>query len=471
MRRSRLTPWVVTIVALLVVVGALVFNTYDHADVIPALRRARAAEPPASVRAEVWTAVNAFYDARGDLPGWVTGRTSGDAQDALGLLRSAPAHGLSSDDYGEATLAQAIHDVDKSSHPDEDVRLAALAELDLALTTAVLSLGRDVALGSTSPGRLSSTWKARRESPDLAGTLAGALNDDLHEWLNAISPPHPEYAALRTALGELLGAWPADASHEDRLARLRVNLDRWRWMPDDLGDLHVLVNIPAYALAVREHGTPVLAMRTIVGKPENRTPVFSADMNAVVFSPYWNIPESIADLEIAPAIVRDPAYLARQNIEVLRVAGDGATAVDPFDVDWENPEALQELAFRQRPGPGNALGHVKFLLPNPYAIYLHDTPADKLFERERRAFSHGCIRLHQPEALAEYLLRSHSGWDTERIRTAMHSGTQRAVELEEPIPVHLVYFTAWPGDNGVHFFDDVYRYDARQIASLKRPAR
>jgi murein L,D-transpeptidase YcbB/YkuD len=242
-------------------------------------------------------------------------------------------------------------------------------------------------------------------------------------------------------------------------------MDRWRWMPDDLGDRHILVNIPAYALTVRERDETVLAMRTIVGKPENRTPVFSAEMRSVVFSPYWNIPESIADLEIAPAIARDPGYLDRQNIEVLRIADSGVTPVDPLSLDWNDSEALQGVAFRQRPGPGNALGHVKFLLPNPDAIYLHDTPADTLFQRERRAFSHGCIRVHQPEALAEYVLRSHSGWDVERIRSAMHAGTQRAVELDEPIPVHLVYFTAWPGADGVQFFDDVYGYDARQLAA------
>jgi murein L,D-transpeptidase YcbB/YkuD len=137
--------------------------------------------------------------------------------------------------------------------------------------------------------------------------------------------------------------------------------------------------------------------------------------------------------------------------------------VDPRSVDWEDPDAIKALAFRQRPGAHNALGHVKFLFPNPYDVYLHDTPADALFARQGRAFSHGCIRLEKPEALASYLLGGSPEWDARRIETAMHRGEEQHVALKEKLPVHVVYFTAWPdGQGGVQMWPDVYGYDAKQ---------
>jgi murein L,D-transpeptidase YcbB/YkuD len=188
-------------------------------------------------------------------------------------------------------------------------------------------------------------------------------------------------------------------------------------------------------------------------------------MSTVVFSPYWNVPDSIVEGETAPAAARDPSFLARNNIEILRLSKSGAKPVDPSTVNWDDPDELRQLAFRQRPGATNALGHVKFLFPNDFDVYLHDTPADELFSRPGRAFSHGCVRVEQPEALARWVLEDDSAWDDARILKAMHSGIEKHVRLKQTIPVHIVYFTAWADDSGaVRYEPDVYGYDAGHVA-------
>jgi murein L,D-transpeptidase YcbB/YkuD len=246
---------------------------------------------------------------------------------------------------------------------------------------------------------------------------------------------------------------------DTRIRQVALNLQRWRWMPDDLGERHFMVNVPYFHLIAREHGKPVMDIRVIVGKVGNNTPIFSDEMETVVFSPYWNIPDSIAQGETLPAIARDPNYLARQNIEILRVSGGERVAAS--DVDWDDPEALEGYAFRQKPGSGNALGNVKFLFPNSHNVYLHDTPTDQLFGKPTRAFSHGCIRVEEPEQLAKYVLKDFPEWDESSIGGAMHAGVEKHVKLKEKIPVHIVYFTAWVDENGgLHFQPDIYGYDS-----------
>ncbi len=245
-----------------------------------------------------------------------------------------------------------------------------------------------------------------------------------------------------------------------RIQQVALNLQRWRYMPDELGEQHFFVNIPYFHLIARESGQPVMDIRVVVGKPGNNTPIFSEDMETVVFSPYWNIPDTIAENETAPAIARDRNYLARQGIEILRVSGSTSQAVDASDVNWDSPDAMKGLVFRQKPGDGNALGHVKFLFPNPYNVYLHDTPADSLFAKPGRAFSHGCVRVEEPETLAKYVLRGYPDWDDESIFAAMQSGVEKHVKLKKKIPVHIAYFTAWVDENkGLHFQPDIYGYD------------
>jgi murein L,D-transpeptidase YcbB/YkuD len=252
---------------------------------------------------------------------------------------------------------------------------------------------------------------------------------------------------------------PADA----RVQQIALNLERWRWLPRDLGDRHILVNIPEYRLEVWEKDQVPLTMRVVVGKKDTPTPIFADDMTHVVFSPYWNVPSEIAKNETVPSALRDPAFLQRTNMEVLDKSGK---VVDPSSVDLAS---VSEYRFRQRPGSSNSLGLVKFMFPNQYNVYLHDTPADSLFARATRSFSHGCVRVEQPEQLARYVLGDKTEWTPERISEAMHAGTERTVKLTQPLPVYLGYWTARVSADGiVQFRDDIYGIDARQMTLLTR---
>jgi murein L,D-transpeptidase YcbB/YkuD len=249
-----------------------------------------------------------------------------------------------------------------------------------------------------------------------------------------------------------------------------MNMERWRWLPRDLGDRYILVNIPEMRLDVYDGDRVPLTMRVVVGKKDTQTPIFNDEMTHLVFSPYWNVPESIAQGETLPAVINDPGFLQRTNMEVVDKAGN---VVDPSSVDLHDPTAYR---FRQKPGADNSLGLVKFMFPNQYNVYLHDTPADSLFERAARSFSHGCVRVEDPVALAQYVLRDQPEWTADRIREAMHAGTEKHVKLKEPIPVFLGYWTARVRpDNTVQFRKDVYEVDGRlnrllqnRVAQLRR---
>lgn len=436
-----------------------------------ALDATLAGNPIAPADAEVWKEVRAFYDARDHAPAWVKPRTpSKRAAAALHVIRQAADHGLIANNYGESELARLIDELERTKRNARDFQ-DRLAELDVKLTSAVLTLGRDVAVGR--PGvRPNGTANGPRKPRDFAAILNESVTFDPGSWLERVQPQHPEYAALRRVLSDLRdeleqpgagdGFAVPELPVERRIAQVELNLERWRWMPDDLGARHFIVNIPSFHLYVREQHKTVLDMKVVVGKPGTETPVFSDEMESVVFSPYWNIPETIALGETAPAIMRDPSYLERNNIEVLSVSSSGTRRVDPSEIDWGNAGELERLAFRQKPGAANALGHVKFLFPNPHNVYLHDTPADSLFNRPTRTFSHGCVRVERPEDLARYVLRDHAEWDQDRIRRAMHSGNETHVKVKEKIPVHIVYFTVWVDDQGVaHFLPDPYKRDRK----------
>jgi murein L,D-transpeptidase YcbB/YkuD len=417
--------------------------------------------------------VREFYERRDFASAWVTQDDGSRAHQAMTVIDTAPEHGLDAADYDTQNVTRLLDTQFGEDPPKGDARTRArqLAEIDTRITTALLSLGRDVALGRTKPQQFSSLWKARRQPPDFVGTLTSAA--DLTTWLDTIRPRHPEYVALQKELASLRAqrqqgvTQQGDGTIDDRIAIVEANLDRWRWLPDDLGARHLLVNIPSFHLVARENGQTVLEMKVVVGKPDQRTPVFSDEMTTIVFSPYWNVPDSIVEGETAPAAARDPSFLARNNIEILRRSKSGTTTVDPSTVNWDDPEELKALAFRQKPGSKNALGHVKFLFPNTFDVYLHDTPADQLFARTGRAFSHGCVRVEQPEALAKWVMQDAPEWDDARIAEAMHAGVEKHVALEQAIPVHIVYFTVWMDQTGAaHYEPDVYGYDAKARVNL-----
>lgn len=228
---------------------------------------------------------------------------------------------------------------------------------------------------------------------------------------------------------------------EERIKQMLVNMERMRWMPAHKNGTRLVANIPAFKLYVMNGDNNVFTMKIVVGKAAHETVVFSDMLKYIVFSPYWNVPRSIVRNEILPKMQNDPSYLAMHNME--KTGERGGLPV-----------------IRQKPGGDNALGRVKFLFPNSYAIYFHDTPAKSLFDYNKRAFSHGCIRLEQPERLASYLLRNRQGWDETKITDAMYSDTEKWVELNQQIPVEITYFTAWVDPDGkLNFRNDIYGHD------------
>lgn len=249
---------------------------------------------------------------------------------------------------------------------------------------------------------------------------------------------------------------------EHRIEQIVVNLERLRWMPDDLGRRHILVNQAAFMLDLVEDGASVRNMRVVVGKPKHRTPIFSEEMTYLVVNPYWNVPPSIARNELLPKIRQNADYLIDNNYQMLSGWGNDAAVIDPMSIDWSQVNRNSfGYRIRQNPGGGNALGRLKFMLPNRHNIYLHDTPAKSLFRRASRAYSHGCIRLHDPLGLAEAVLATNPGWSRARVEHTIASGERRVVSLADPIPVHITYITSWVDPDGtVQFRDDIYGRDA-----------
>ncbi len=255
---------------------------------------------------------------------------------------------------------------------------------------------------------------------------------------------------------------------EERVRTLRVNLERWRWLPRGYLDRYLLVNLTDFTLDVYEEGRSVLKMNVIVGRRDRQTPVLSSQIDALVLNPNWYVPRSIFRRDILPELQKDPDYLKRKSINL--VAHDGSGERSSTDIDWSqvNPRDFP-YTLRQDPGESNALGVVKFTFPNRHEVYLHDTPTKTLFAKPVRAFSSGCVRLEEPLKLVEYLLRDEPDWDMSRAEAQLKAGGNRRVSLSRPLPVFLFYWTAWVDEDGqVQFRDDIYGRDRRLIEVLGR---
>jgi murein L,D-transpeptidase YcbB/YkuD len=248
---------------------------------------------------------------------------------------------------------------------------------------------------------------------------------------------------------------------EERVRQIEVNLERWRWMPASLGDRYIEVNVPDYRLDVVEDGQVPLTMRTIVGKPKSRTPIFSSRMSNLQLNPVWNLPNDIVRKEIAPKLAADPGYLRRHGMVLVRVGGSQEGAVRPAAANLSKLGKGSPYRLRQRSGADNALGQVKFLFPNPFDVYLHGTTSPRLFARTERGLSHGCIRLEKPQDLAAYLLKDDPKWTPETIEAAIATGEHRTISLPRPLPVYILYWTAWvDADGTVELRRDLYGHDA-----------
>ncbi len=235
---------------------------------------------------------------------------------------------------------------------------------------------------------------------------------------------------------------------ESRIKQLLLNMGRMQWIINEPSGPMIVVNIPEFILHVKDGKTRIFDMNVVVGKEGHNTMMFTGDLNQVVFSPYWNIPPSIVKKEILPAMQSNPNYLASHNMEM--VGDEGGLP-----------------SIRQLPGDGNSLGKVKFLFPNSFNIYFHDTPAKSLFGKDKRAYSHGCIRLSDPAKMANYLLEGDPSWTADKISEAMNSGEEQYVKLKKPVPVLITYYTAWVDDAGqLHFADDIYGHDKNVMAKM-----
>ncbi|WP_291954649.1 L,D-transpeptidase family protein [Chelatococcus sp.] len=452
-------------------------------------------------------AIGAYYAERAFMPLWLNGDTwTAGARALIATLEKAGEEGLDAADYPIPII---------NVLPKTD-RAEALAEADLKLSALAVTYARDARGGRLNPRRISALMTPTLDLPaadEVLRRLADAGDTD--EVLAGYNPPQPGYQALKAKLAEVRAAHPTtpmvrvpqgpalkvgmrdprvalvrarfglesnDAiTYDERVAAavatfqkenglpangvlnrqtvaamsppstqrlneadILVNMERWRWLPPTFSDRYLIVNIPAYSMDLMKGGEVEQTTRVIVGKPESPTPVFSHVMQHVIVNPYWNVPPSILRKEFLPALAKDPDYARRRGYEVIRRGNS--------------------ISVRQPPGERNALGFIKFMFPNDHAVYLHDTPNRSLFNTERRAYSHGCVRVEQPFRLAELVLGK--DWTEERMRKLIGKG-ERLIKLQEPLPIHLVYFTLSVDNGGrVTTRNDIYGFDRRMKQAL-----
>jgi murein L,D-transpeptidase YcbB/YkuD len=455
--------------------------------------------------------LDAFYRTRQDAPAWIReGRPTPQALALTRLFAGADARGVRALDYDADRWPGRIASLERG--PSDE----AVARFDVGLTATLMRYISDLHIGRVNPQRVDFLLDVGPKKYDLPRLVAELVEaPDPAAPLEEAEPPYDGYRRLRAALSRYLALaaegdgpalpeaklvepgepWEGAAALSERLRRLgdlqgptqgdvydaarveavkrfqerhglaadgrlgpatlaalrvplahradqiRLAMERWRWVPVGFDAPPIVVNIPEFRLRAFDGNQKVgLQMRVVVGRsyPGRRTPIFTGSMTYVVFRPYWNVPPSIQRGEIMPRIEADPGYAKRNGYEVVNGR------------------------VRQKPGPGNALGHVKFMFPNPMNVYLHDTPSRDLFSRPRRDFSHGCIRLENPAALAAWVLRDDPKWTPAAVERAMSTGPLDAhVTLPHPVPVLIVYATAVvPEDGKVRFFEDLYGHDA-----------
>lgn len=397
--------------------------------------------------------LGSFYSRRLFWPAWSAEATLLPQADQLvKALREAEQEGLRPRDYHLARLERLLAEYRQSQRPEAGANAEALAELDVLLTDALLTYGSHVLYGRLTPRMPEMLFDTSEEKVDLVEVLRhGVEANRVAEALQSLLPQHAGYMKLR----QLLARTRQQPGSEARVRQIAQNMERWRWLPQELGRRYILVDVTAYALEVIERGHPVMSMRVVVGKPSWPTPVLSATMSYVVLSPDWRVPPNIAAKEFLPILRANPAYLAQNNMRLT----SGTQEVDPRSVDWSRVSSKNfPYRIRQEPGPRNPLGNIKFMFPNRFHVYLHDTSSRSLFAKPDRALSHGCVRVEKPTELAEYVLRG--VLSRERIVASLGQRTSRTVMLPDPLPVYFVYRTVLVKDDGTaQFRPDIYGYD------------
>lgn len=355
------------------------------------------------------------------------------------VLQQARADGLEPGDY----LSGIPNNIQNLTGKD-------LSAAELLLSQAFWKFGRDLSAGRTTPAVSEPDIIISRKKTDVQGWLKVAARKGPANVFNTLRPPHPQYLALRKAL----------ASAKGKQARqIIINMERWRWLPRSLGQRHVLVNQAAFEMMIYDKGKKIDRRRVVVGKPFHKTPMFSHAIQYAEFNPTWTVPRSIAGNEILPKLRKDPSYLERNNYKVYTSWKADAPAMNPHSVDW-NAVNGKQFPYRivQQPGDNNALGQVKFLFPNKFKVYLHDTQSKQLFSKDSRAFSHGCIRVEKPLDFAEQLFGTRS-LNQAKIQKILSKPETTRVNMRKPVPVHLTYFTAWIDGGKITYHEDVYGRD------------
>jgi len=387
-------------------------------------------------------AILVFYRQRQFAPLFVSDEGwSPQAQLLLKRLAGARYDGLNAEDYDDKVFGLI------TASASADIKAAG----EIALMRALLRYARHAMGGRVDVTKLQPNVFAKRPEPEL-----GALLDTLAMSANPVAvieaqnPPHAAFLALRRELGRLLDE--ASTRNQGLIADLIINMERWRWLPRQLGSSFVMVSVPEYLVRVIDTGRLAYQGRVIVGQQTTPTPLFSGEMQYIVVNPSWTVPPGILKNEILPLYRRDPAAVARRGLQVVRSGSGG-------------------VSFRQAPGERNALGRIKFMFPNYHAIYLHDTPGRHLFTRNERALSHGCVRVDQPLKFADAVFAREGNLDSKRIERLYGKG-ESYVKLKRRIPVHLTYFTLSIAEGQLSRQADIYGLDRKmkQVMGLQNPS-
>jgi murein L,D-transpeptidase YcbB/YkuD len=343
------------------------------------------------------------------------------------------------------------------THPEFLALKAALANFEQNQTDRPVQIEAGATL---KPGMSDARVPVLRQRFELPASVDTVYDDSVVEAVKAFQQTANLYVdgvMGPATLAALNGGAPLTK------ADILANMERWRWMPRDLGAFNVLVNIPEFRLSVNRDNREEYTTRVVVGTTKHQTPIFSESIRHIVVNPYWNVPSSIVKAEIAPAVMANPGYIDSHNYDLLYQGNP----VSPWQVDWNQVSATNfPFRIRQRPGTSNALGQIKFLFPNKHDVYLHDTPSKSLFERDFRAYSHGCVRVQNPMEFADALLANEPNISRASLE-GMFGAAERWVNPDQQIPVHIAYFTVRvAADGSLQSFDDIYGHNANLIAAM-----
>jgi murein L,D-transpeptidase YcbB/YkuD len=421
--------------------------------------------------------LDAFYRPRDFEPAWSReGELTPDAAVLVSAVERADEDGLRPRDYHHERLVSLLRAAGRPRAPEENLRARArlLGHLDALLTDAFLLYAAHLSQGKVSPERMEPRWSFAAQQPGLTRVLASALaTHTVADTLRRLVPDHAYYRGLRAARArwqtEAAAPGRKGAAAARRVAAIDVNLERWRWMPRDLGRAHVLVDVAAFELAIVDEGRPLDRMKIVAGSEAWQTPDFSSRIDEIVLNPSWNAPRHVLVTELINYMRADPNYLASNKMTLLRPVDGHEEPVDPATIDFAAASAETiDFRLRQAPGPLNVLGRLMFRLPNKFDIFLHDTPYQEDFGKPSRMYSHGCIRVERPMDLALFLLRGDRAWTRERLVSTIDTVQEQVITLRRPVATHVVYLTAWADADGrVRQTTDVYQRDQKLEVALR----